>query len=46
MLDNRHIEQKGEKQPELSTKEQVLELLSVGICFLLLLGCFLKVIFL
>lgn len=32
-------------QFKLSPKEKVLEVLAVGICFLLLLACFLKVMF-
>ncbi len=35
------------KQPsiELSPKEKVLEILALGMCAMLLLGCFLKVVF-
>jgi len=37
--------QGGGPNVELSDKESLLEILAVGMCFMLLLGCFLKVVF-
>lgn len=36
---------KNEEKIELTQKEKLLEMAAVGICFLLLLGCFLKILF-
>lgn len=36
---------KNEQKIELTQKEKMLELAAVSICFLLLLGCFLKILF-
>ncbi len=37
--------EKNNRGTELSQKEKLLEIAAVGICFLLLLGCFLKILF-
>ena len=36
---------KEKKEIELSQKEKLLEIAAVGMCFMLLLGCFLKILF-
>lgn len=33
------------KNIELSQKEKLMEIMAVGMCFMLLLGCFLKILF-
>jgi hypothetical protein len=40
-----HFSEKENQQIELSRKEKVLEIIAVGMCFLLLLASFMKVIF-
>ncbi|MBI5917415.1 MAG: hypothetical protein HY842_18765 [Bacteroidetes bacterium] len=45
MMENRTSQLKEEPEIELSAKEKVLEIVAVGMCFLLLLACFLKVMF-
>lgn len=44
-MENRTRQSKGEPEIELSAKDKILESVAVGMCFLLLMACFLKVMF-